>query len=267
MRAIHPLESVNGLPPEDVFYAVNRANATVAEGYVVTTHHPYLFPERPLNLYLCVRFVTGGDFILGALMGRVQQIHEQNLPVPMRVFAQATPQDAKLLDLYMGAGFDQNDGLDIVVLQMPDSPAGVVDNYRIDFTPLDHYQFEQSFLTQMNASRLLSWKMDQLRRYMHAPNFIALNMMDEYNRVIGGIAFSGQGDKATLLGLYVAPEYRQKGIAKRLIASGMQHLQKRGVTRVEAEIVRRCPQQRALAKSCHARMVRTAFLYPGINYD
>ncbi|MEG2357111.1 MAG: GNAT family N-acetyltransferase [Clostridia bacterium] len=72
---------------------------------------------------------------------------------------------------------------------------------------------------------------------------------------------------AKLIGLYISPNYRKLGIAKSLIAAGMKLLSERGVTHVEADVIRRNEAQRLLANSCGATFIRTACFYPGINYD
>ena len=85
--------------------------------------------------------------------------------------------------------------------------------------------------------------------------------------VVGEIAFTGDGNSAKQIGLYVSPNYRRLGLAKSLIAAGMKILSEKGVTHVEADVIRRNDVQRALASSCGATFVRTACYYPGLNYD
>ena len=84
---------------------------------------------------------------------------------------------------------------------------------------------------------------------------------------MGEIAFTGDGQNAKLIGLYISPNYRRLGLAKCLIATGMKLLSEKGVTHVEADVIRRNEAQRALAASCGATFVRTACFYPGLNYD
>ena len=64
-------EAYNGLAPENVFFVADNANTTVAQGYLVQTYHPYLFPERPINLYLNLASKGPGlDMLMGALLAR-----------------------------------------------------------------------------------------------------------------------------------------------------------------------------------------------------
>ena len=84
---------------------------------------------------------------------------------------------------------------------------------------------------------------------------------------MGEIAFTGEGQAAKLIGMYVTPNYRRMGLAKSLIALGMKLLADRGVTHVEADVIRRNEAQTKLAHACFAQTIRTACLYPGLNYD
>ncbi len=55
MRVFHPPQVTNGIPPENFFLIADSANVTVAEGFLIHTYHPYLFAERPINMYLSLR--------------------------------------------------------------------------------------------------------------------------------------------------------------------------------------------------------------------
>jgi ribosomal protein S18 acetylase RimI-like enzyme len=105
-----------------------------------------------------------------------------------------------------------------------------------------------------------------LQRYMSLPHFIAL-YISRGPEIVGEAAFTGSGDTAKLFGLYVMPNYRRLGIGKTLIAAGMNLLTERGVTTFEADVIRRNVPQCRLAQNCRATFIRTACLYPGINFD
>lgn len=67
MHVFHPPQSVNGLPPENTFYVADSANMTVADGFLIPTYHPYLFPDRPINLFMSIRSKgPGRDMLMGA---------------------------------------------------------------------------------------------------------------------------------------------------------------------------------------------------------
>ena len=267
MQVFHPPQSVNGLPPENVFYVADSANQTVAEGFLIHTYHPYLFPERPINMYVNIR--TGGpgrDMLMGALLARAQQLREQTPQFRARLFAQVSPQDAALASFYHESGFDGNDRLDTVQLSMPAARPSAPMGYEMGFVPLKTPAELQALALRMNAYRMDAWQPAQLQNYMRYPNFLAL-YMSRGSELVGEIVFTGEGQTAKLMGLYVAPKYRRLGLAKSLIASGMKLLADKGVDTVLGDVIHRNVAQGMLAQSCNAIYVRTACLYPGLNYD
>lgn len=267
MYVFHPPQSLNGLAPENTFLVADSANMTVADGFLIHTYHPYLFPERPINLFVSIRSKgPGRDMLLGALLGRAQQLREQTPTLPARVFAQVSPQSTALMAFYLESGFDANDALDVVQMGVPNARPAAPMGYDMGFVPLTNPAEVQAFLVRMNAYRLDAWQPALLQRYMSLPHFFAM-YISRGREVVGEIAFTGEGQAAKLIGLYVAPNYRRLGMAKALIAAGMKTLSERGVTYVESDVIRRNEAQRLLARSCGATFVRTACYYPGLNYD
>lgn len=267
MYVFHPPQSINGLAPENTFLVADSANMTVADGFLIHTYHPYLFPERPINLFISIRSKgPGRDMLLGALLGRAQQLREQTPTLPARVFAQVSPQSTALMAFYLESGFDANDALDVVQLGVPNARPAAPMGYDMGFVPLTNAAEVQAFLVRMNAYRLDAWQPALLQRYMSLPHFFAL-YVSRGREVVGEIAFTGEGPAAKLIGLYVAPSYRRLGMAKSLIAAGMKTLGERGVTHVESDVIRRNEAQRLLSRSCSATFIRTACYYPGLNYD
>ena len=138
--------------------------------------------------------------------------------------------------------------------------------YEMGLVPLQKQLEQTAFLMRMNTYRLDALQQPLLQRYMSMPHFTAL-YVSRGSEIVGEVAFSGVGDTARLIGLYLMPNYRRLGIAKTLIAAGMNLLTEQGVTAYEADVIRRNVPQCRLAQSCHATFVRTACLYPGINFD
>lgn len=267
MHLFHPPQSVNGLPPENTFYVADSANMTVADGFLIHTYHPYLFPERPINLFMNIRSKgPGRDLLMGALLARAQQLREQTPQMKARLFTQVSPQDTEMLAFLMESGFDANDALDVVLLGVPNARTSAPMGYDMDYVPLNDMGQLQGFLQRMNTYRLDAWQPQMLQRYMSFPHFMAL-YISRGTEIVGEIAFTGDGQAAKLIGLYVTPNYRNHGLAKCLIASGMKVLSEKGVTHVEADVIRRNELQRRLAASCGATYMRTACYYPGMNYD
>lgn len=267
MQIFHPPQAVNGMSPENVFYVADSANQTIAEGFIIPTYHPHLFPERPVNLYMSIRgHDAGKDMLLGALLARVRQLHEQTANMPARVFTQVNPEDQVMLDFYQESGFDMQDALEVVRLGIPNARPSAPMGYNMQYVPITNQGELNGFIQRMNNYRLNVLQPNLVQRYMRLPHFFALCLL-RGDEIVGEIAFTGEGQAAKMIGLYIKPNYRRMGLAKSLIALGMKLLADRNVQIVEADVIRRNEAQCALARACFARNIRVACYYPGLNYD
>ena len=61
MTIVHPQQPVNGLNPEDVFYAVDDLGTQTGYGFILYQMQPGLYPDCPVNLYFSI---AGTDQIL-----------------------------------------------------------------------------------------------------------------------------------------------------------------------------------------------------------
>lgn len=267
MHVFHPAQATNGIPPENVFLIADSANVPVAEGFLIHTYHPYLFEDRPVNMFLSIQSKgPGKDMLLGALLARAYQLRLQTPYLKARVFAQVSMQDAPMMSFYMDGGFQADDALDVVQLGPPNARPNAPMGYDLGVIPLHSPIEQQAFLVRMNTYRLDVLQQAMLQRYMTMPHFLAL-YMSRGNEIVGEIIFTGEGQAAKLVGLYIMPKYRRMGLAKAMIAVGMKALAEQGVNHLEGEIIRRNIPQCCLAQSCNATFIRTACFYPGLNYD
>ncbi|NLV58495.1 MAG: GNAT family N-acetyltransferase [Clostridiales bacterium] len=267
MHVYHPAQTSNGIPPENVFLIADSANVPVAEGFLIHTYHPYLFVERPINMYISLQSKgPGREMLLGALLARAYQLRLQTPYLKARVFAQVSLQDAPAMSFYLEAGFQADDALDVVELNPPNARPMAPMGYDLGPIPLQSPLEQQAFLVRMNTYRLNVIQYPLLQRAMASPHFLALYMA-RGSDIAGEILFAGENGAAKILGLYIMPKYRRLGLAKSLIACGMKTLSEQGVSRFEGDVIRRNGPQCLLAQSCSATFIRTACFYPGLNYD
>ncbi|MEA5016219.1 MAG: GNAT family N-acetyltransferase [Candidatus Limiplasma sp.] len=267
MHVYHPAQTSNGIPPENVFLIADSANVPVAEGFLIHTYHPYLFAERPINMYISVQSKgPGREMLLGALLARAYQLRLQTPYLKARVFAQVSMQDAPTMSFYIEGGFQADDALDVVQLNPPATRPAAPMGYDLGPIPLQNPLERQAFLVRMNTYRLDVLQLPLLERAMASPHFLALYMA-RGSDIAGEILFAGENGAAKVMGLYIMPKYRRLGLAKALIACGMKALSEQGVTRFEGDVIRRNVPQCMLAQSCNATFIRTACFYPGLNYD
>ncbi len=267
MNVFHPAQAYQGIPPENVFFAADSSNITVGEGFLIHTYHPYLYPERPINMFVNVSSRgPGRDMLLGALLARAYQLRMQTPYLKAHVFAQVPMTDGEMLSFYTDAGFQADDALDVVRITPPAARPAAPMGYDLGQVPLSTPMEFGGFVMRMNTFRMDVLQPDMLQRYMAMPRFLAL-YMSRGQEIVGEILWTGQGPLAKLMGLYILPNYRRMGLGKSLVAASMSALAERGVTEYEVDLVRRNIPQCRFAQACNATFVRTLCLYPGLNYD
>lgn len=267
MHVYHPAQAYQGIPPENVFFSADSSNMTTGEGFVIHTYHPYLYPERPVNMFVNINTRgPGRDMLLGALLARAYQLRMQTPYLKARVFAQVPMTDGDLLAFYTDAGFQADDALDVVRIAPPAARPSAPMGYDLGRVPLSTPMELGGFVMRMNTYRMDVLQPGMVQRYMAMPHFLAL-YLSRGQEIVGEILWTGQSTLAKLMGLYILPNYRQMGLGKSLVAASMQMLSEQGVTDFEVDLIRRSIPQCRFAQACNATFVRTACLYPGLNYD
>ena len=73
MTIVHPQQPVNGLNPEDVFYAVDDLGTQTGYGFILYQLQPGLYPDCPVNLYFSLAGDPASRYLLfGALVARAR---------------------------------------------------------------------------------------------------------------------------------------------------------------------------------------------------
>lgn len=267
VQIYHPAQSVKGIAPENVFYVADSSGQPKGEAWILPSYHPNLFPERPLNIYMNINAADGWrDMLMGAILGRAQQIKDSNPDKKARLFSQVKPSEGALMNFYLENGFDQSDMLDVVRLGMPDMRAVAPMGYQITDTPINNSSEFHGLLGRINTYRLNAWSPQYMQNLMSFPHFFSISLIQGAT-IVGEAIFTGKDQSAKLMSIYIAPPYRRKGLAKCLIAYGMNRLYQNGVTAIDGDVIRRNSLQTRLAAACNATYVKTTCIYPGINYD
>ena len=73
MMIVHPQAPVNGLNPEDVFYAIDDLGAQAGYGFILYQQQPGLYPDCPVNMYFSIAGDPSARYLLfGALVARAR---------------------------------------------------------------------------------------------------------------------------------------------------------------------------------------------------
>ena len=78
MRLSHPTAPYLGIPPQDVFFVASDRFVQLGLGYVVPSLNREMYREQPLEIYVHIEAQPSArDLLLGALLGRAEQIRAQ----------------------------------------------------------------------------------------------------------------------------------------------------------------------------------------------
>ena len=120
MRIVHPQQPVNGLNPEDVFYAVDDLGTQTGYGFILYQLQPGLYPDCPVNLYFSIDGDAASRYLLfGALVARARVLQNVNPQLRARLYTSISPADAQMKDFYVHNGFDCDETDDILQLTIP----------------------------------------------------------------------------------------------------------------------------------------------------
>ena len=99
MRIVHPQQPVNGLNPEDVFYAVDDLGAQTGYGFILYQLQPGLYPDCPVNLYFSIAGDPASRYLLfGALVARARILQNVNPQMRCRLYTSIDPSDIQMKD-------------------------------------------------------------------------------------------------------------------------------------------------------------------------
>ncbi|HHT08243.1 MAG TPA: hypothetical protein GX006_07060, partial [Clostridiales bacterium] len=110
MRLSHPNAPYQGVPPEDVFFAANDQFVQLGVAYIILNMQEELYPERPLQMYIDIQSQpTARNLLLGALLGRSEQIRAAFPQLKGRIYTEIAPSQFDLVSFYNQNGFQSRD--------------------------------------------------------------------------------------------------------------------------------------------------------------
>ena len=171
-----------------------------------------------------VSFEQNRDLLLGALLGRAEQMRARFPGVPGRIYTELASGDWEMLNFYSRNGFMNADAQEEYVMPVPLSPAQTPMGCQLASVPLSSVQEQHAFLQRVNAYRMTPINHDFLTLQMQQPYFMALGFYRGGQPVSEMIMTGGSPQSAALVTLYTRAEYRRKGIARALIARSLRML-------------------------------------------
>lgn len=270
MRLIHPQAPVNGIQPEDVFYALDDQGNQLGSGFVYQFLQGEMYPERPLHQFIQLNAApVTRTALYGALAARADQLRASYPQYPARLYTQVPPDRQDLLRFFESVGMKNDDSSDLYYFYVPAHISGVREpmGTRFYFQTLENEALEEAFLTRVNQYRIQKITRQHLARYRQGPYFLAAGIYKETNNEpISEILTTGDGDRLRIMSLYTRQGYRRNKMAKTLISLTFQYVQSRYPVSVGMiEGYPRSEAQRGLLRSLNAQRAQQLALLPGID--
>ena len=264
MRIVHPAQPVNGLNPEDVFYAVDDLGTQAGYGFILYQYQPGLYPDCPVNLYFSIDGDPAARYLLfGALVARARTLQSANPALRARLYTGISPADTQMKDFYLQNGFDCDETDNVLQLTIPFGDGRIPMSCTVAATPLNTWEEQEALLTRLQMNELITWDRNALMEMMHMPHFIALGLYRNAG-LIGEAVFFGRGEDAELAAIYIEPSSRRQGMARALLHRSMAIMAAEGVLRVRARIMTRSLPQQHLMNDFGATPLQVNMLFPGM---
>ncbi len=264
MTIIHPLQPVNGLNPEDVFYAVDDLGTQTGYGYVLYQMQPGLYPDCPVNMYFSISGDNSSRYLLfGALVARARMLQNVNPQLRARLYTSLDPSDTAMKDFYLHNGFDCDESDLVVQLQIPFGDGRIPMSCTVAPTPLNTWEEQDSLLTRLQMNEITFIDRNYLTQLLHMPHFMTLGLYRN-GYLIGESILAGIGSDCELSAIYIEPGSRAQGMGRALLHRAIAIMAAEGVTRVTTRIMTRSIPQQHLANDFSAVPLGVNMIFPGM---
>ncbi len=264
MTILHPLQPVNNMNPDDVFYAVDDLGAQVGYAWILYQLQPGLYPDCPVNMYFALEGDASSRYLLfGAVIARARVLLSVNPQARARLYTSLDPQDMQSREFYLNNGFDLSESDSLVSLQIPYGDGRIPMSCTVAATPLNTWEEQESLLTRLQMNEITYMDRNMLMELMHSPHFYALGLYRNAI-LIGETVLAGSGDGADLAAIYIEPSSRHQGMGRALLHRSLAILASEGVTHVTARIMTRSLPQQHLAADFGAVPLGVNTIFPGM---
>lgn len=266
MMLRNPREGMNGVPPENVFQAVDERTGAILGACVITSEmKPALYPDRPHQVRLA--FEDGKDVIdplLGAAMARAREMCRAQ-EAPGRIYVCCAPDDEDLLRLLKPYGFRDNDGIvrmrkNLPVRNAARPPAGCV----VVKDELEDPQERKYFLERYNELLGVEHDGQWLREFTDAADFTRILTVAPTG--MAGEVVLWRADGCGEIGfLQTARRWRRMGVANYMLGLACDEISALGLRIARADIRVRIPHILSTMEKAGFYQETLVIRYPGID--
>ena len=262
MRIYHPVRGVGGALREDSFAVIDDAGVSIGQGGLEYRVLKKMLPDRPLDIELNMEaHPLASDTLFGALSARAESIKAEQGGLPARLYTRCAIEDTERREYFTRMGFDDYDGDELFVLEVPQDMKDRRRNYSpvgtkgIDVDLRTRTRREE-FLIGLKEFGYVEHANEWLEERMKEPVFIA-RAMYYGSDFVGQILVTGSQSEAVLEMVCVEPKWRGRGVASAMIDEALAQLSSQRVPYLRANAIRRNKSAMQMFKSCGFRWVRT----------
>ena len=265
MQVTNPQEPFMNLPQEDVFVAVNDMGVQHGYGYVMYQFQPSVYPDKPVNIFFSMDCTPEAEYLIfGALVARARQLREQNPGVGARMYTSVTPGDARKLSFLEHNGLTMGNSEDLVKLHTPADAGADIFNCNVIPLPLNTQQEMSGLVERLRRNGLGHITQQHLQSLQMTPVFHVWGLLYGQN-LVGECIIAGRTDAAELVGIYVVPEFQQRGLGKHLLKRALGIVGQEGVAEVRARIMSASQPQVRLVRNCGAELLEQTLMFPSLD--
>ena len=246
MTIVHPQQPVNGLNPEDVFYAIDDLGTQTGYGFILYQLQPGLYPDCPVNLYFSLDGDPASRYLLfGARVARARILQNVNPQMRCRLYTSLSPSDVQMKDFYLANGFDCDETDQVVELSIPYGDGRIPMSCTVAMTPLHTWDEQNSLIYRLQMNEITFVDMKYLSSLQRMPHFMTLGLYRNA-MLIGEVIMAGQG------------------MGKALLHRSLAIMAAEGLTRVTARMMSRSVPQQRLMNDFGARVIGVNMIFPGM---
>lgn len=262
MRIYHPVRGVGGALREDSFAIIDDAGVEIGKGGLEYRVIKKMLPDRPLDIEMNMNaHPVASDTLYGALCARAESIKDEQGGLPARLYTRCAIDDTERHEYFTRMGFDDFDGDELFVLNVPSDMNG----RRRSYSPLGTKAIDvdlrtrtrrEEFLLGLKEFGYVEHANEWLEERMKEPVFIA-RAVYQGSDFVGQMLVTGTQNEAVLEMVCVEPKWRGRGVASALIDDAVMQLASQNVPHLLARAVRRNKSAMALFKRAGFAWVRT----------
>ena len=262
MRIYQPVRGVGGALRENSFVIIDDAGVEIGQGGLEYRIIKKMLPDRPLDIEMTMNaHPMASDTLYGALSARAERIKAEEGGLPARLYTRCAIEDNERREYFTRMGFDDYDGEELFILNIPQdmtlrrrnySPVGTKS---IDVDLRTRTRREEFLLTLKEygcVEHAAEWLEDRMR----GPVFLA-KAMYYGSDFVGQMLVTGMQNEAVLEMILVDPKWRGRGVASGLVDEAVTYLSRLHVPYMKAHAVRRNASAMKFFKRSGFEWVRT----------